>query len=198
MPTSTDSVEFLRLSTIRSNNLSFLSFGYIVRTLITGAIGSIIMEHTNWHYVFYFIGSSTLFIAYIVSFYSKRQRRKTYFSFQNGRTGTRKDAEERKALPLMKIITKRPFWWVKISRVMLQSVAGILKGWLIKLETANFSHPFYGTPLCSLYHIHYIWIAVNSATTTKIMFNLIIKWIFILTNLIWFLSLYCKSVIIKI
>ena len=67
-----------------------------------------------------------------------------------------------------------------------------------KLETANFSHPFYGTPLW--YHIHYIWIAVNSATNDKNNLNLIIKWVFILIseqNLILFSSLYFRSVIIK-
>ncbi|XP_063968038.1 voltage-gated purine nucleotide uniporter SLC17A9-like isoform X2 [Lytechinus pictus] len=99
-------------------------------TLLTGAIGSIIMDHSNWHYVFYFFGIISIVVATVIQSFSRKQRRKTFFSFQNGRAGTRKEDEEKKSLPIMKLLTKKPFWGVLVSHNALNFSMWLLISWM--------------------------------------------------------------------
>ncbi|XP_063968037.1 voltage-gated purine nucleotide uniporter SLC17A9-like isoform X1 [Lytechinus pictus] len=99
-------------------------------TLLTGAIGSIIMDHSNWHYVFYFFGIISIVVATVIQSFSRKQRRKTFFSFQNGRAGTRKEDEEKKSLPIMKLLTKKPFWALAISHLCVIFSYFIIINWM--------------------------------------------------------------------
>ncbi|XP_071511503.1 voltage-gated purine nucleotide uniporter SLC17A9-like isoform X2 [Diadema antillarum] len=135
----TQGVHFPSLTSLLSQKVSSDKRAYVLScvfassslgTLLTGAIGSIIMEHSNWHYVFYFFGTVGIAVACLIHSYSRKQRRKTYFSFQNGRAGTTKEEDEKKSLPIMKLLTKRPFWGLLIGHSTMNFTMYLILSWM--------------------------------------------------------------------
>ena len=91
----------------------------LIRTLVTGSIGSVILHHYDWSTVFYFFGILGLIWAVFLQLFIKRNKKRKLISIPSapGASQRKKDEllkdfvpKDLSGLPIGKLCTKPAFW----------------------------------------------------------------------------------------
>lgn len=104
--------------------LFFLSFS---RTLLTGSVGSFLLERTNWRIVFYVIGSLAIVWAFILRHFSRKQTKRLNVRELSGSRREKLKVPTKRAIK--QLLTHRAFWSLLLAHSSGVFVFFILVNW---------------------------------------------------------------------
>ncbi|XP_031780502.1 solute carrier family 17 member 9 [Nasonia vitripennis] len=104
----------------RASFFSLVTSGSALGTLLTGVLGSYVLESYKWDTVFRLLGCISVAWTFVLIYYSL---------LLNGRTTTNKQSSSNK-LPIRELITKAPFWSCVIGHACQNNCFFILLSWM--------------------------------------------------------------------
>lgn len=116
----------------RSLTFSFISAGSHLGTLISGSIGSVLLERYGWQSVFYFVGICSIVWLLFMRFILIAKHRQKYLPFILAESSAEEKQEkiEREGVPWLTLLIKPAFWSLLIGHFCEQNAFYILLSWL--------------------------------------------------------------------
>ncbi|XP_071136553.1 voltage-gated purine nucleotide uniporter SLC17A9-like [Mytilus edulis] len=120
----------------RSSTYSFVCAGSPLGTLLTGSVGSLLLETYGWHSVFYFIGMFSILWTLGMRFILVANHRKKYQLSIDSADKPIKEARE--PVPWLMLLTKAGFWAPVIGHFCHANSFFILLSWAPTYFHENF------------------------------------------------------------
>lgn len=123
----------------RSLTYSFICSGSHLGTLLSGSIGSILMDKYGWQSVFYFIGFCSVLWMLGLRFLLIAKHRKKYLPFILADHAAEKHIKiEREKVPWLTLFVKPAFWSLMVGHFCENNAFYILLSWLPTYFHENF------------------------------------------------------------
>ncbi|KAK7482245.1 hypothetical protein BaRGS_00026488 [Batillaria attramentaria] len=137
MPAVTSIVCQFVLQNERSAYSGLVISGQYLGTLLTGSIGSLLMEHYGWQIPFYVIGMAGITWMLVVRYCLIDRHRKRYVTTGSASSASL-PAKEHQSVPWITLFTKPAFWSLLIGHFCENNAFYILLSWLPTFFHENF------------------------------------------------------------
>lgn len=115
----------------RSSFFGLLTSGSALGTLITGSLGSFVLDYFGWSTVFQVIGLLGLAWALILRYYTMSANRNRVINvFNPSRMCTTKGTADMEAVPWLKLFTRLSFWACVLTHACEMNCFFVLLSWL--------------------------------------------------------------------
>ncbi|KAL5022120.1 hypothetical protein ScPMuIL_001275 [Solemya velum] len=124
----------------RSLTYSFICSGSHLGTLMSGSIGSFLLENYGWQSVFYFVGLCSITWILVMRYYVIAQHRRKYLpviSLEDNITSHCKPKEQN-SVPWLSLFGKPAFWSLIVGHFCQNNAFYILLSWLPTYFHENF------------------------------------------------------------
>ncbi|KAK6180103.1 hypothetical protein SNE40_012312 [Patella caerulea] len=124
----------------RSFTYSIVATGSHFGTLLTGSLGSFLLDRYGWQMPFYIIGSCSLIWMLCVRYFLINKHRKSYATVRMDDAPSSAKFRGQPAVPWVSLFTKPAFWSIIVGHFCENNAFYILLSWLPTYFHENFPH----------------------------------------------------------